>query len=188
MNDQQQPCEIWLEAISLLAAECLTGSEESTVQNHLAGCQACRVRYEEIAAVCAHVQMAQPAVEQERVLAVGRCLQQLQPPAEQVAQRTRSVPWRVALLASAALVLIALFGRWAWQRGDQLKGKSSLIVLAPPQLAPVESADQQLPTMFALRRAAAESEESLDRALARYSEPSLLEPLHHRTFNLESMQ
>jgi len=42
--------------------------------------------------------------------------------------------------------------------------------------------------MFALRRAAAESDDTFDRLLARYSEPSLLEPLNRHSFSLESLQ
>ncbi len=188
MNEQQLPCEIWLEAISLLAAECLAGPEEEDLQDHLSVCHACRHRYEEIVLVCSSVRIAKPVVDQERVLAMGRCLQHLPWPAKDVTQKHRSVPLRVAMLASAAMVLIGVLSQLAFRQADDNPDKPTAIVQLRPHVAPVETADLQLPTMFALRRAAAESDESLDRLLALYSKPSLLEPLNSHTFRPELLQ
>jgi anti-sigma factor RsiW len=193
MNERQkpgemQPCESWLEAISLLAAECLTVLEEAELREHLAACHACRQRYEEIAKVCFNVRIVKPIVDQERVLAMGQCLQHFPLPVKKVTWRNRSVPMRVAMLAAAALVLVSLLSHLAGRRSEDNPDQRTTIVQVTPQLAPLESADLQLPTMFALRRAAAESDDTFDRLLARYSEPSLLEPLNRHSFSLESLQ
>ena len=193
MNERQkpgemQPCESWLEAISLLAAECLPVLEEAELREHLAACHACRQRYEEIAKVCFNVRIVKPKVEQERVLVMGQCLQHFPLPVKKVTWRNRSVPMRVAMLAAAALVLVSLLSHLAGRRSEDNPDQRTTIVQVTPQLAPLESADLQLPTMFALRRAAAESDDTFDRLLARYSEPSLLEPLNRHSFSLESLQ
>ena len=92
------------------------------------------------------------------------------------------------MLATAALVLFSFLSQLAFRQTDDNPDLRTAIVQVTPHVAPVESADLQLPTMFALRRAAAESDESFDRLLARYSEPSLLEPLNRHTFSLELLQ
>jgi hypothetical protein len=186
MNERHQPCESRLEAISLLATECLTGPEEAKLQNHLADCFACRQRYEEIALICSTVRTAKPVVELERVLAVNRCLQHLRLPTEEVIQKTRLVPKHVAVFATAAMVLVSVVSHLSFRRTDDNPGQPIVIVQALPQLEPADSTDAQLPTLFALRRSAAESDESFDRLLAWYSEPLLLEPLNSHTFSLES--
>jgi hypothetical protein len=193
MNERQkpgemQPCEIWSEAISMLAAECLTVPEEAELRKHLAVCHACRQRYEEIAKVCFNVRIVKPIVDQERVLAMGQCLQHLPLPAKNLTWRNRSVPMRVAMLATAALVLVSVLSHLASRRTEDNPDQRTAIVQVTPQVAPLESADLQLPTMFALRRAAAESDDTFDRLLKRYSEPSLLEPLNRHNFSLESLQ
>ena len=187
-SDEMQPCEISLEAISLLAAECLTEPEEAELRNHLAVCDACRQRYEEIAMVCSNVRIATPSVDKEHVLAMGQCLQHLPLPAKKVTWRNRSVPLLVAMLATAALVLVSVLSHVAFRRTEDNPDQRTAIVQVTPHVAPVESTDLQLPTMFALRRAAAESDETFDRLLARYSEPSLLEPLNRHNFSLELLQ
>jgi hypothetical protein len=186
--DEIQPCEIRLEAISLLAAECLTEPEEAELRDHLAVCDACRQHYEEIALVCSNVRIAKPIVDQEQVLAMGQCLQHLPLPATELTRKTRSVPMRVAMLVTAALVLVSVLSQLVFRRTDDNPNQRAEVVQVAPQVAPVESTDLQLPTMFALRRAAAESDESFDRLLARYSEPSVLEPLNRHTFSLELLQ
>lgn len=188
MNELQQPCEIRLEAISLLASECLTVQEESELRKHLAVCNACRQRFEEIALVCSNVRTAKPHVERESVLAMERCLQHLPLPVKNAAQKNRLAHWRVAMLTTAALVLIGVLGTFAFRRTDHRPVQPTEVVQLPPHVAPVEASDSRLPTLFALRRAAAESDESLNRLLARYSEPSLLEPLNNHLFSQESLR
>lgn len=192
MNDRQKsdelkPCEIWLESISLLAAECLMEKDEAELRDHLAACHACRQRYEEIALVCSNVRLAKPEIDQESVLAVGQCLQHLPLSAKKVTWNNLSVPWRVALFATAAVVLVSVLSQLAFQSAED-NPDQRMIVQVTPQLAPVELSDLQLPTMYALRRAVAESDESVDRLLARYSESLLLEPLNHHNFSLELLQ
>ncbi len=186
--DEIQPCEIRLEAISLLAAECLTEPEEAELRDHLAVCDACRQHYEEIALVCSNVRIAKPIVDQEQVLAMGQCLQHLPLPAKEVTWKNRSVSLRVAMLATAALVLVSVLSQLVFRRTDDNPNQRAEVVQVAPQVAPVESTGQQLPTMFALRRAAAESDKSFCRLLVRYSEPSLLEPLNSHTYSLELLQ
>ena len=188
MNDPQRSCEHRWEAISLLAAECLTGKEEYEVREHLAVCDSCRQRYEEITSVCAHVRTSKPVVEPERVLAMERCLQHLSLPVKHASQNHRSVVMRVAMLAAAVLVLIGVSRPFAFQRTDDGLVRPVDVVQVQPRVAPRESSDLRLPTLLALRQAAAESEDSFDRILARYSEPTLLEPLNRHTFSLESFR
>jgi hypothetical protein len=186
--DEMQPCEIRLEAISLLAAECLTEPEEAELRDHFAVCDACRQRYEEIAMICFNVRIAKPIVDQESVLAMGQCLQHLPLPENKVNRKNRSVPMRVAMLATAAVVLISVLSQLVFRPAEDNPNQRAEVVQVTPHVAPMESSDQQLPTMFALRRAAAESDESFVRLLGRYSEPSLLEPLNRHTFSLGQLQ
>lgn len=186
MNDPQQPCEQRREVISLLAADCLTRQEECDLRDHLAVCDACRRRFEEITAVCSNVRTAKPAVKPESILATERCLQHLPRRVNQAAENRRPVARRVAMLAAAVLVLVGVLRPFVFRQTDHRLTQPTDIVQMPPHAAPAETSDLRLPTMLALRRAAAESDESFDRLLARYSEPLLLEPLNHHTFNRES--
>lgn len=188
MNERQQPCEIWLEAISLLAAECLTEANEAELRGHLAVCDTCRQRYEEIAMVCSNVRIAKPIVKQESVLALDRCLLHLPSPAKKVTWRIRSVELRVSMLATAAVALVSVLSHLDFRQTNDHPDQRTTTVRAQPYVAPVEYADLQPPTMFALRVAAAESDESLDRLFARYSEPLLLEPLNRHNFSLVLLQ
>lgn len=186
MNDPQQPCEHRREVISLLAADCLTRQEECDLREHLAVCDACRRRFEEITTVCSNVRTAKPALKPESLLAMERSLQHLPRRGNQAAENRRPVARRAALLAAAVLVLAGVLRPFVSQQPDHGPTPPTDIVAMPSHGAPAETSDLRLPTMLALRRAAAESDDSFDLLLARYSDPSLLEPLNHHTFSRES--
>ena len=92
------------------------------------------------------------------------------------------------MLATAVLMLIGVSRPFAMRRTEHRPVQPADVVQVQPRLAPLESSDLRLPTLLALRQAAAESEDSFDRVLARYSEPTLLEPLNRHTFSLESFR
>ena len=60
MSDPLRPCESWAEAISLLAAGCLTPEAQPDVRQHLATCAACRQQSEQLASVCQELHRARP--------------------------------------------------------------------------------------------------------------------------------
>lgn len=186
MNERQQPCAVWSEAISLLAAEGLTEPEKASLERHLAGCPGCRERAEEVTSICSSLRAAKPLVDQQTVLKIAGCLQHPPMPAQGATVRSRSVSWRVAILATAAMVLICLVSQFTPRRTTDRGDQSMVRVQVQPQAAPLRSTDRQLPNLSALSRAAAESDESFDRLLALYSEPSVLEPLYTHTFRWES--
>jgi len=103
-----------------------------------------------------------------------------------VPRKSRFADWRIAMLATAALVLVGGLGPFAFRRSGHGLVEPTNVVQTLPLVAPVESSDLRLPTLLSLRRAAAESDESFNRLLARYSEPSLLEPLNSHSLSQES--
>jgi hypothetical protein len=186
MNDPRHSCELHSEAISLLAAECLSGQAESELREHLALCATCRQRYQEFVRVCSEVRTAKPVVEPKSALAIERCLRNLPTPTRDVGRQNRTAQRRVAMLAASVLVLVGVLSPLAFQRSNPKPEKPTEVVRIAPPLVLREPSDLRLPTMLSLRRAAAESDESFCQLLARYSDPMLLEPLGSHTFSRPS--
>jgi len=181
MNDSRKPCENRVEEISLLAAGCLADREERELRQHLAMCDGCRERFDELAWLSLGLRAAKPAVDADSVRDLAWSLSHAPSPASMAGQ-SRSADWRVAMLALTVLVLVAVMSHFALRPTDHTEQPE--VVQESPQVAPEESSSPR-PTLFALRRAAAESDESFDRLLARYSEPMLFEPLNPQSMSRE---
>lgn len=176
MNDSRKPCESRLEELSLLAAGCLTDQEERELREHLNTCVGCRVRFEELATVGALVRAAQPPVDASSLRRIAR-VELDSAPADRTVESVGRLGWRTALLAAAALVLFAVVARIAFRSGEHRPVQPREVVQGSPPTVPEEVAESRMPTLVTLRRAAAESDESLDRLLASYSETLRPEPL-----------
>jgi len=181
MNDSRKPCETRLEEISLLAAGCLTDREERELRQHLATCEGCHERFAELASLSLGLRAAKPAVDADSVRDLARSLSHAPSPASTAGQ-SRSADWRVAMLALTVLVLVGVLSHFALRPTDHTEQPD--VVQESPPVTPEESGSPP-PTLFALRRAAAESDESLDRLLAQYSGPLVFESLHLQSLSRE---
>ena len=72
------PCETWTEALSLLAAGCLTADEEPRVRQHLAECAGCRERFEQLAALCGSLAADRPEWEPRGADVVARAMKRIE--------------------------------------------------------------------------------------------------------------
>ena len=194
MNDSEDDftpsCRAHAQDISLLAADCLDADEERTLRLHLDVCAACRLRYEQSVEVVGGLRKAASPVEATR-------FQTWAPPkvelaAEASAKRATSstLRRRIVRIAVVAAVVTLVIGGLS-RVGDW---HSTVNVPAPAEVARDfpgdevdESAPLPIPTLLALRRAAVESDESLDRLLARDSESILAVSHDTRLLSLEHL-
>lgn len=188
MNESRQPCEVRLEDISLLSAGCLTMQEESDLREHLAGCSACRQRFEEISLVCSNLRMAKPAVSTDEIRRVEQYLQHPASPMKELMPKSPSAQRRAPMLAVVILAMFAVLSLFVFRPTGQTIPRPIDVVEGPPAVVPKGSNDMPLPTLLALNEAAAESDESFNRLLSRYSDPSLFEPLNNQPSRQESLQ
>jgi anti-sigma factor RsiW len=189
MNDLRNPCEFRLEEISLLAAGCLTDGEERELREHLAACDNCHQRFDEIASTVATLRSAKPAVDAESVHALEQTALHFPSPARGAVSDIRLANLRIALLAAAVLVLVGVLRHVALRPSDRVPVPPTDVVQKPaPHVPPGESTGSPLPTLLALHQAAAESDESLDRLLARFSVQLMSEPVHPQSLWQESLQ
>ncbi len=177
MNNDLPTCEAWTESIGLLAAGCLTASEELEVRQHLAGCDACRETFSQLVSVCAGLHAAGSTSVPLDLDIASRAVAEIE---SDMSVRAPSVwpsspsRWKGIAAALAACVLIAVV--WRSFMGPSATPEvvrdlppvvPSVVEQAPPEqvvLTPVVETGP--PTLMALRRAAAESDEALDRLLA----------------------
>ncbi len=179
MNDPRHPCDSRSQDLSLLAAGCLPEREEGELRAHLAGCAACRGRYEQLASVCSGLRTARPAVERgldERLSGV-----------KEPARTHLSIAWRVAMLAAAVVVLAGVLSQFAFHRTEDPPTRPVEVVELPNHAGDGGGRATHPPNLLALRRAASESDDAFDRLLARYSDPRLLEPLNHPAVSKEPL-
>lgn len=189
MNDSLFPCDSHVEDISLLAAGCLTDAEERDLRSHLTACDGCRARFDEMALVCSALRASRIKFEPtvDRVVDVSStdlsvppsCAVRLirEPSACERVPVDRGL--RVAVLVATLLVMFVTTSRLLRQPGgwDSIPTSKQVVATSSgvnrnQQATSLESLNQERsqPTWMALHRAAAESDESLDRLLARYSE------------------
>jgi anti-sigma factor RsiW len=185
MNDFLNPCESQLEAISLLAAGCLSVQEERELREHFTTCAACGERFAELDILCTSLRDAKPEVNAERVDSLATTLMLTTTSPAGSPRQNRTADSRVVILALTILVLVSAMGRLAFGPVDSSQG-SGQVVQKQPQDAPEVSGESQ-PTLLALRRAAAQSDESFDRLLDRYSGALMSEPLHPESLFQESL-
>ncbi len=237
-------CEAQAENISLLAAGCLTAAEEQEVRAHIATCEACRERCEQLQLVCSELRAAKPECAAVRfdlraktpLAPMGRgsggegqlqfergprnssplapllirargtdSSRELFNPkinsrAPQVSLRhavkqetcepeAMPTPQRhlglIAAVVASVLVMLGLLSITGRRPGAE----SPLRVIdvaqdSPTHAMPSEPTKQQ-PTLLALRRAAAESDEALDRLMAQTSVSMLSQPLNAQSLWIE---
>ena len=177
MNNDMPTCEAWSESIGLLAAGCLTASEELEVRQHLAECDACRETFSQLVSICAGLQAAGSTSVPHDLDIASRALAEIESDMSVRAQPVwPSTPsrWKGIAAALAACVLIAVV--WRSFVGPSATPDvvehlppvvPSIVEQAPPeQIAITPVVETGPPTLMALRRAAAESDEALDRLLA----------------------
>ncbi len=180
MNNDMPTCDAWSESIGLLAAGCLTASEELEVRQHLAGCDACRETFSQLVSVCAGLHAAGSTSVPRDLDIASRALAEIESDTSVRAQPVwPSSPsrWKGISAALAACVLIAVV--WRSFLGPSTTPEvvkdlppvvPSVVEQAPPEQVVITPAvETGPPTLMALRRAAAESDEALDRLLAQSS-------------------
>ncbi len=174
MNNDMLTCEAWSESIGLLAAGCLTASEELEVRQHLAGCDACRETFSQLVSVCAGLHAAGSTSVPLDLDIASRALAEIESETNVRAERAWPTSrWNRIVAALAACVLIAVVWRSFVGPSTTPEVVEHLppVVLSPVEQAPPEEVaitpvvETGPPTLMALRRAAAESDEALDRLL-----------------------
>jgi hypothetical protein len=168
-------CEARAEDISLLAAGCVTTQEEQEVRAHLATCVACRERFEQFQLVCSELRAAKP--ESEAIhFDIG--LVTITKPGPQ-----RQLGLLAAVVASV-LVMLGLLSITGRHPATQSPLRvNDIAQVSPTQAVPAEASKQ--PTLLALRQAAAESDEALDRFMAQTSVPMFSQPLNAQSLWVE---
>ena len=161
-------CESRAEDISLLAAGCLTFQEEQALLAHMVTCDACRERCKQLQSLCSDLRAAKPDCDaahfEPSIVTVAR-------------PNSRRLLGLVSAIVASVLLLLGLLNISG--RRPSRESPSRVIAVTrdlPNHTVPAEPTVQQ-PTLLALRRAAEESDEALDRLLAQTSAPVLSEPL-----------
>lgn len=214
MNDERTVCETWLEPISLLAAGSLSAEEERDLRRHLAGCPACRTRFEQMAGLVGRLRTvrATPA-EFDLASLVTRTMSQvadartgsrepLATPVPAMSSRPRATgrqavaerrlsSWAVVILTLATCVTaVAILGRWSRhvvpRKLDIVQDVSPGPAVATNQATQDDVASLG-PTLAELRQAAAESDEALDQMLSRRSISLSAESFSSRSLWQESL-
>ncbi len=191
MNDSKSfnddaSCEARAQDISLFVAGCLTAQEEQSLRAHLATCDACRDRCEQLQSLCSDLRAAKPEYAAIRFKLSDADL-------PRVTQRdvTTTSQARLGLIAAiAAAVLMTLGLLSVSSRRPARESHSTVIDIAegtPSQAVPDESPNRTgqpaqvafvpQPTLFALRQAAAVSDDALDRLMAQSSVSMFSPPL-----------
>lgn len=196
MNDELSTCDARAEAISLLAAEALSTLEEQELRQHLAGCQRCRVRFEQASIVGEGLRSAKASqIEFDLSGIVARTMAQVAddptPPRRGVKEHAvasqRSRRWQSVALAIAGCVVAIVVGRSLWVSTPSIED----IVVSPP-VAPspplLIEEGSDTPTLIELQRAAAVSDEALDRLLTQSSSALTVEPFSSQSLWQESQQ
>lgn len=168
MTDRSPTCELWAEAVSLLAAGCLSAGEERDVRRHLDACAACRRQFEQLEVVCHEIRAARPASESFGADVAARAMSAALHPVPVLAANRRlrwSIAASFALAASLLLILV-------WQgvfdlapHEPDLARQGPALRIAADDAGPAADALRQPPTMLAYERALAESDEDFDRLL-----------------------
>lgn len=172
-------CEARAEDISLLAAGCLTAQEEQALRAHFLTCDACHERCDQLQSLCLGLRAAKPECDAAHL---GPSI---------VTTARPSASRRVGLVAAvvaSALVLLGLLSIGG--RGPAPGAPSKVVDVAhdsPTETVPAETKVPQ-PTLLALRRAAEESDEALDRLFAQTSAPMLTEPLSSQSLWQETLR
>lgn len=185
MNDstpsKQTHCEERSQDISLLAAGCLTDREERDLRSHLTTCSSCRDRYEELLTVCSALRAAKPECNPIHF------------ELNQVTVARPAAHQRLVVIAVAAASVLAMLGLLNSSGRRPSSGPPShsinvahdvpsQVILEVPSMEP---STKQQPTLMALRQAAAESDEALDRLLAHTSSPMFSQPFDAQSLTQE---
>jgi hypothetical protein len=163
MNDIQPCCESRAEDISLLAAGCLTDREERELREHFTKCEACLKRFEEMASVCIELLNVRPDMDSSFEHSIVRIQQIELWPSTAKAWNRGDVRIVISMLTACVLLFAAVHFFAGWPEGG---GSQQLVKVVPEVPHEGEKKSAPLPTILALSRAAAESDEALDRLLA----------------------
>jgi len=119
----------WLALAAPYALGALDGKERAAFEDHLAGCEQCRVEVESFRKVAGQLALVAPAVEpapglRDRVIADVR---RVRPLASRIPRPASRLPW---LAAAAALVLAlgAAYGYWR-ERSDRLALEQAVLLV-----------------------------------------------------------
>jgi hypothetical protein len=209
MNDEITNCESRAEAISLLAAGCLTSQEEQDLRQHLVACATCRERFEQMVSVCSGLRLALPSPGTFDVSAlVSRTMADVSSksdstraadtPAKEHRWQTKSNRLARRWLVASVACLLTLMSGIAWRSFvGTTTDPQELVRDAPPRIEPdeqppLEIATSQPPssgmaTLIELRRSFAESDEAFEALLARNSRAMFSQPLKSQTLFQDSL-
>lgn len=205
MNDQYPTCESRAEAISLLAAGCLTPEDEYDLRQHLAICTVCREQSEQITFVCSGLRKAKHFAATFNVSAlVSRTMVELPVSIKPTvtanfpgSSRSRSSLWcRLAMSAVLAGSLLVGIFWWSFSGGTTHESETARQESSPrgreqdlrQVITDATIAASGPPTWLALRRASDQSDEAFETLLAQDSGALLTEPKNRRTLFQEYLQ
>lgn len=171
MNTESFSCESLSEAISLLAAGCVTDGEAAEVRQHLAECESCRESYSRLQALCQGLTTPPADDESAELGFVTRALEEIESDKSVRIGPSRPRSSWVQLEAAIALgLLIAVAGKLFPLPATARPVADNRPHAAAPISPTVEIPRGGVPTLMALRRAV-DSEADLDRLLAQAYPP-----------------
>lgn len=187
MTRHSEPCESRVEALSLLAADCLPADEAETLRAHLQECPACRLRFHELSSLCSELAAAVPPVDDAAMRRIAQGVRSGMT-TSRTSERSRWPGVLPAALALGLLVAALVVAQVVRPVGEAVRPTP------PPVAGGADSPDQSeqedvaqppeeaAPTLIVLRQAALESEESLDRLLARQAGSMQVAPLFPQSY------
>ena len=193
MTSHSEPCEDRIEALSLLAADCLPMDEAETLRAHLQECPACRLRFHELSSLCSQLAAAAPPVDDAAMRRIAQGVRSEMTTARS-SERSRWPGIRLATLALGLLVAALVVTQVVRPAGEAVRPAEPHVtggVDGPEQSGQEDVArplEEAAPTLIALRQAALESEESLDRLLARQMGSMQVAPLFPQSYRKDVVE
>jgi hypothetical protein len=155
MNDRSKTCDDWAEAVSLMAADCLSADEAVEVREHLDRCPTCQQRFEQLVAVCGGLEASGPLAPSAGETIVARMMAEI----ERRPALDRRMPrrWGIGVSLAVAASLLVAVGVRVFLSLDR-KSPEPILATAERSASPA--------TLLAYQRAFGESDEAFDRLLA----------------------
>lgn len=171
MNNSLKPCDDRLEDLSLHAAGCLTESESRQLMEHVTTCAGCHERFDEMQNLTTSLRSVKPAVDTSHLLKIEQNFPRVQPSVHWSRRGVAAGLISSLLVAATILVLVGLLNPFSsHDQPPSVVRTVDVIPASPSQIGTEDFVSPSMPTLIALRRAAVESDESLDKLLTQYSE------------------
>ena len=171
MNDQNNTCESYSQAISCLAAGELSSEETRELNEHLETCPACQEKYQQEVSLCQHLNHAKPANAFDPTNVLSNVMSQIESENDSFKLQTPDSQSRWKLYTSAAIAAsLLLLISWLVFFSPNTQNKE-YVKPSPPEIPNksdtklVQNTTAKKPTWLALQRAFQKSDEAFDSML-----------------------